>query len=607
MASPCSLHDLILVRAKANPANPAILAPGSEPLTYQQLADQLHAAALQLTRWGLGPGERVAVVLPNGPEMATAFLAVSSVCTCAPLNPAYTAEEMTFSMQDLGVKALMVSPGGGQAARQAAGRLGVAIIELEPADEPAGRFQLRADLPVEGPVPAPRVAGLEDVALVLHTSGTTSRPKIVPLTQRNLFHSVENIRACYGLRTTDRCLNMMPLFHIHGLMAALAASLVSGGSVICAPGFVPGQVIDWLTRLAPTWYTAVPTIHQAILEQARLEPGSTERTQLRFIRSCSSSLAPQVAQDLETAFGVPVVEAYGMTEASHQIASNPLPPRPRRFGSVGLPTGSTRAAILDEQGKPLPANAVGEICIRGENVIAAYEKNPSANAASFSDGWLRTGDRGSQDDDGYVYIQGRIKELINRGGEKISPREIDEALLRHPAVRQAVAFATPHPVLGEDVAAAVVLESGQAVSMQELRRFAAASLADFKVPRLILFLPEIPKGATGKIQRIGLAEKLGPELAAARAPVNPVAGRPVTSLEAEILSIWQEVLGGKTIDPQDDFFAAGGDSITAARILMLVGETCAVELSLADLFTASTVAAMAGLIEERRAGKPKTC
>ena len=288
-----------------------------------------------------------------------------------------------------------------------------------------------------------------------------------------------------------------------------------------------------------------------------------------------------------------------MTEATHQIASNPLPPHARKFGSVGQATGTTRIAILDEHGAALSNKTVGEICIRGENVMGGYENNPAANSANFIDGWLRTGDRGFIDEDGYLFIQGRLKELINRGGEKISPREIDEALLRHAAIEQAVAFSVPHPSLGEDVAAAIVLRDGQTVSAQELRQFVAGSLADFKVPRQIVFVREIPKGPTGKIQRIGLAEKLKPELEAlmTREAVGPSEVR--TPIEAELLCIWQQVLNMKKIDIQDDFLALGGDFIQAVRILAQVNERFGTELQIGDLFTISSVALMADLIQKK--------
>ncbi len=597
---PRLLYHLILNISNNSPLVPAILSPEKKSLSYRELFQHLQTTALGLTRMGIKQGDRLALVLPNGPEMATAFLAISSVCTCAPLNPAYQVDEFKFSMEDLHVKALVTFPGSEHPARQAAASLGIPIIDLMPDPGFAGIFSLACNLPVAETISEPTLAGLDDVALVLHTSGTTSRPKIVPLTHRNIFHSADNIAETYALTPTDRCLNMMPLFHIHGLMGAVAASLIAGASVVCAPGFMPGVVMAWLSELGPTWYTAVPTIHQAIMEQARRQPESGKHVRLRFIRSCSSPLAPSLAQDLETFFVAPVVEAYGMTEAAHQIASNPLPPRPHKFGSVGLATGTTRISILGEQGHVLPPNAIGEILIRGENVMSGYENNPAANQTSFIDAWLRTGDLGSLDVDGYLFIRGRIKEIINRGGEKIIPREIDEVLLRHPAVKQAVVFGVPHPSLGEDVAAAVVLQEGQTVSMQELRRFASTSLAAFKVPGLIVFIQEIPKGATGKIQRIGLADKLKAELEAVRTLETSSESEPRTLVEAEILSIWQQVFQKQSIGSQDDFLALGGDSIMAASILMLVNESFKVDLIFSDLFSAPTISSMADLVQERQ-------
>ncbi|MCJ7695615.1 MAG: acyl--CoA ligase, partial [Anaerolineaceae bacterium] len=505
---PFLLHQLISSADNNQPLSPAILAPGKEAMSYQELSKCLRVIALKLTRLGIRPGDRLATVLPNGPEMATAFLAISMVCTCAPLNPVYTFEEFKASFEDLCVKSLVISFGSEHPARKAADSLGIPVINLEADEKIAGNFCLDCDISEDISISEPILAGEDDLALVLQTSGTTSRPKIVPLTHRNIYFSMLNIKESYALKPTDRCLNMMPLFHVHGLIGSVAASLASGASVICTPGFLPDLVLDWLVELEPTWYTAVPTIHQAVLEQVRHHPEISRAMKLRFIRSCSSPLAPQVAQDLEKAFRVPVLEAYGMTEATHQIASNPLPPHPHKFGSVGCATGTTRVTILDEQGEVLPPGKVGEICISGNNVMNGYENNPVANVANFTNGWLRTGDRGTLDEDSYLFIQGRFKEFINRAGEKISPREIDEALLQHPAVKQAVAFSIPHPSLGEDVAAAVVLKPGEMVTMWELRQFTANKLADFKVPRLIVFVSDIPKGPTGKIQRIGLGEKL---------------------------------------------------------------------------------------------------
>jgi len=300
----------------------------------------------------------------------------------------------------------------------------------------------------------------------------------------------------------------MRLFHIHGLMASVTASIGAGASVVCTPGFNALRFYTWVDEVKPTWYTAVPTMHQAILGRARGHRHIIERMQLRFLRSASAPLPAPVMGELEQVFHAPVIESYGMTEASHQIASNPLPPRVRRPGSVGV-VALTQVAILDEHGKQLPPLTPGEVVIRGPNVTRGYENNPTANARAFTNGWFRTGDQGVLDEAGYLRLTGRLKELINRGGEKVSPLEVDEVLMDHPAVAQVVTFAMPNHHLGEEVAAAGVVRDGQTLTDRELREFASSRLADFKVPRKIVFVNEIPKGATGKLQRIGLAAKLG--------------------------------------------------------------------------------------------------
>ncbi|MEK7261749.1 MAG: AMP-binding protein, partial [Pseudomonadota bacterium] len=343
---------------------------------------------------------------------------------------------------------------------------------------------------------------------VLHTSGTTSRPKIVPLSQRNICASAGHIRDILNLTPADRGLSIMPLFHIHGLIGSVLSTLAAGGSVFCTPGFNALKFFAWMDEAKPTWYTAVPTMHQAILTRAANNREVIARHPLRFIRSSSSSLPPQVLHELEQVFNAPVLESYGMTEASHQMTSNPLPPRPHKPGTVGIAAG-LEVSIMDENGKLLGPDATGEVVIRGPNVTNGYENNPKANAEGFRNGWFRTGDQGVLDAEGYLTITGRLKEIINRGGEKISPREVDEVLMDHPAIQQVVTFAMPHPKLGEDVAAAVVLREGKSANEKEIREFVATRLADFKVPRKILILDEIPKGATGKLQRIGLAQKLG--------------------------------------------------------------------------------------------------
>ena len=491
----------LLASGDANAA--AIAAPGREPLTYEALRDEVARLAGQLRALGVERGERVAIVLPDGPEMVVAFLAVAICATVAPLNPAYREEEFRFYLDDLNAKAL-VTRAGEAAEAHAAAPASVLRVALE---GDAGALRLSHDGAPVAPV-EPRFAAPDDVALVLHTSGTTSRPKLVPLTQRNLTTSATNIVAALALGEADRCLNVMPLFHIHGLIAAVLSSLASGGCVACTPGFDAFRFFDWLDELKPSWYTAVPTMHQLILTRAGRNSDVIGRNPLRFLRSSSASLPPSVMEELERVFGAPMVEAYGMTEASHQMSCNPLPPAERKPGSVGKGTG-VEVSIMDAEGRLLSGGETGEVVIQGGNVTAGYEHNPEANAGAFSDGWFRTGDQGYLDGDGYLFLTGRLKEIINRGGEKVSPREIDEVLLQHPAIAQAVAFAVPHQRLGEDVAAAIVLAGGATLTEREVRDFAAQHLAAFKVPRKVVTVDEIPKGPTGKLQRIGLAKQLG--------------------------------------------------------------------------------------------------
>ena len=490
-----------------DPSHIALAAPGRSPLTFTQLRTQVTATIASLNQSGIGRGDRVAIVLPNGPEMASTFVSVAVGATAAPLNPAYRVEEFEFYLTDLNAKALIVASNDDTAARTVAKRLNVPVIELQAdATGPAGSFSLT----MEGATATSNsgIASSDDIALILHTSGTTSRPKIVPLTQRNVCASARNVRDTLRFTAEDRGINIMPLFHIHGLIAGLLAPLAAGSQVNCTPGFNALKFFTWMTNAKPTWYSAVPTMHQTILARVSNNAEAIATNPLRFIRSSSASLPPQVLLELEKVFNCPVIESYGMTEAAHQMTSNPLPSAKRIPGSVGIAAGP-EVAIMDDTGKLLPPERVGEIVIRGENVTLGYENNAKANAEAFSNGWFRTGDQGVMNAEGYLTLTGRLKEIINRGGEKISPREVDDVLMDHPAVQQVITFAMPHDKLGEDVAAAVVLRDGASATEIELREFVSKRLADFKVPRKILFLEEIPKGATGKLQRIGLAAKLG--------------------------------------------------------------------------------------------------
>jgi acyl-CoA synthetase (AMP-forming)/AMP-acid ligase II/thioesterase domain-containing protein len=588
---PVTLVELLGAAAVRAPGATALVAPGRPPLTYAELVDQAGRTAAALRDAGAARDDVVALVVDNGPEAASAFLALAGASVCAPLNPAYREAELDFYLGDLGARLVVVGRGTASPVREVAASHGIDVLELEPdLSAGAGAFVLAgthapAGRPEAGPAP-------DDVALMLHTSGTTSRPKLVPLTHRNLCASAANVASVLELRASDRCLNVMPLFHIHGLVAALLASLRSGGSVACTPGFHAVNVFGWARELHPTWLTAVPTMLQAIL--ARVGDEQAALAGLRFVRSSSSALPVPVLEGLERALGVPVLEAYGMTEAAHQMASNRLPPAERLPGSVGAAAGP-EIAILDEHGAELPAGSIGEVAIRGVNVFAGYTANPEANAAAFTNGWFRTGDGGRLDERGGLRLSGRLKEIINRAGEKIAPAEIEDILLRHPAVAQAVTFAIPDSRLGEEVGAAVVLVERDGAGERELQDFVAQTVAPFKVPRTILLVDEIPKGATGKLQRIGLHERLGvgpPQsdpggAAAANVP-------PRTYPERLVARVWCEVLDHPRIGVHDDFFALGGDSIlgaeAVARIRDLTGRD---DLPLVSIVRAPTVASFA--------------
>jgi thioesterase domain-containing protein/acyl carrier protein len=368
--------------------------------------------------------------------------------------------------------------------------------------------------------------------------------------------------------------------------------------VACAPGFYATRFFAWIEELRPTWYTAVPTMHQAIVARAQAHRETIARHPLRFIRSSSSALAPTLMAELEAAFQAPVIESYGMTEASHQMASNPLPPAKRKPGSVGMAAGP-EIAILDEAGNLLPEGKRGEVAIRGENVTRGYENNPAANQGAFSNGWFRTGDQGYLDSEGYLFLTGRLKELINRGGEKISPWEVDEVLLEHPGIAQAITFAIPHLQLGEDVGAAVVLRENASLTEMQVREFVAGRLAAFKAPRVVRIVEEIPKGATGKVQRIGLAQKLGIEPLDERgAETSAPTAAPRTALEGRLIEIWREVLEIEQIGIQDNFFALGGDSVLATQLIARAGETLAASVPFLRFLERPTIAGMAESIEQ---------
>ena len=481
----------------------AITSENKSQISYKNLKIFIDNISKQLSGNGITNKDRAAIVLPNGPTMATSFLGISSYMSAAPLNPSYKSEEYEFYLKDLNPKILIVEKNSKNPSIEIAKKLNIEICELKiHKDQPEGLFNLfenKSDysLPDEN-----------DEALVLHTSGTTSRPKIVPLSNNNIYSSSENISKSLDLTDKDHCLNIMPLFHIHGLIAVLATSMKVGASICASSGFNALKFLDLAKSEKITWYSGVPTMHQAILLRANKSGDVAKKLNLRLIRSSSASLPPAVFKNLNEVFNCPVIEAYGMTEATHQMTSNPLPPKQQKAGFVGIPAGP-EVCIMDDNGNILKQGNVGEICIKGDNVTLGYENNDDANKTSFTNGWFRTGDQGYFDNDGYLKISGRLKEIINKGGEKISPLEVDNILMDHPSIDQAVCFGYEDKMLGENIASAIIIKDGMECSENEVLNYAEKKLAKFKIPKKIFFVDEIPKGATGKLQRNVLAKKFG--------------------------------------------------------------------------------------------------
>jgi acyl-CoA synthetase (AMP-forming)/AMP-acid ligase II/aryl carrier-like protein len=597
------VYHLLQVQAERHPDALAILAPGRAPLTYGRLHRHIDQVMQTLHALGLGRHDRIALVLPNGPEMAVAFLAVAASATCAPLNPTYSADELDLALAQLRTKALLIQAGMDSPGRAVARARGLCIIELSPLREAeAGLFTLSAEKPLRA---APQGYALpDDVALVLQTAGSTARPKMVPLTHTNICTAAHNMRTAFALVASDCSVNVMPLFHLHGLMTSVLASLVTGASTVCPPGFSAPHFFAWLEEFRPTWYSAVPTIHQAVLARAVQHRETIASCPLRLIRSGSAALPSQVREDLARVFKARVIETYGMTEASGHVTCNPLPPRAWRAGSVGVAAGP-EVAIMDEAGTLLPAGETGEVVVHGPTVMQGYDDDPTANQSAFTHGWFRSGDQGYMDPEGYLCIIGRLKEIINRGGEKIAPQEVEEVLMAHPAVAQAVAFAVPEARLGEDIAAAVVLRQDATATDRDIRAFAALRLATFKVPRQVCIVDDLPHSSTGKLQRLGLAETLGLTALDRAEPVRHVDLVALcTPVEALLTGLWAQVLGVERVGLHDNFFTLGGDSLLATQLLARIREAMLVEVSFFNLFETPSVAGMARTIQTANQAEP---
>ena len=522
-----------------------------------------------------------------------AIIAVATAAVCVPLNPSFTADEWQRCFGDLQIAALLTRADMGSASRAVAHALGIPVIDLSPVPGAGiGAFKLTGS----GTRPAvdnELVPRADDDAFILLTSGTAARPKLVPLTHESVCRSAHNAGAVLQLGPQDQSLSVLPLFHAHGLISALLTALAAGSSIVCTSGFDPAAFFRWLTEFRPTWYTAVPAVHRALLSEADREKLSLQSCSLRVIRSASACLPASVLSELESRFGVPVIETYGMTEAASQIAANTL--ALRKPGSVGKSAGA-EIAIMDNGGRRLAAGERGEIVLRGPTITRGYDGDIAGTEAAFRDGWFRTGDVGYLDQDGYLFIAGRIKDIINRGGQKIAPAEVEEVLLAHPDLLEAVVFSIPHRRLGEEVAAAIVPRPGRKVAPAKLRNFLIERLARFKIPSVIRIVREIPKGPNGKVRRSGLAAALSMTIEA-RPKYDRSRSRRAPTWSAKLASTWADLLELNQIGIDQNVFALGADSLTVTQVLSRLRANFGVNLSFNDIFDAPTVAALAARLE----------
>lgn len=591
MSAAETIAELLGRQAGLRPHRPALTAPDRPPLTYGELNTLVTATALAWRNLGFGRGDRLAVAVPNGVDLSVALLSVMNAATAVPLGHDAPPNECARHLRGARATALVVEEAAGNAAARAAEAMGLPVIEVRP----AGPRLRTAVGQRNAPGRAQEPVRATDTALLLRTSGTTGEPKLVAISQARLCLSARNIASGLELTEGDRCLNVMPLSHAHGLLTPLLATLTAGGQVECLPGFDADEFFGALSRCDPTWYSAVPTIHQEILTEADRHREVIAAVSLRFVRSASAPLPEQVRSRLENTFRAPVIESYGMTETTSVVASNPLPPRMRKAGSVGLPVGC-QLAVVDGDGRPVAPGQVGEIAVRGPTVADGYDHDDEATAAAFVDGWFHTGDLGRFDEDGYLYLVGRTKETVNRGGLTVSPFEIEQVLQSHPAVAQAVVFPLPHPSLGEDIGVAVVPAEGARLTEREIRTYAAQHLTPALIPSRVVLVDSIPHGAQGKVQRLELH---------ARLPMPPVGfAQPRTRLQQTLVVIWQSVLGRERIGVHDNFFDLGGDSLRAVPLAEAIARHTGVPVTVVDVFAFPTVALQAEFVDTRRAAGP---
>jgi acyl-CoA synthetase (AMP-forming)/AMP-acid ligase II/thioesterase domain-containing protein/acyl carrier protein len=562
-----SLAEYVRTHATLQPHAPALVAAARPTCTYGQLdahLDRLCATLAELSPTG---DAVIAVAASGGPELFTAIVAAMCRGICAPFDPSRPTAEIDAFLAEIKPALVLADDGALLRHQDAFHRNGVGIVRMSTtAAAPAGIFDVFVEEPLDEPSARPAREATnagDDVVLLLCSSGTTALAKIVPHTLPGLMHIFNEVVATIDLRSTDRCLNAAPLYHVHGIVHVIGASLVAGASVIWPAEISAAAIVEAMRTEGATWYTSSPPIHRAILSHTRRAPQPVAHS-LRFIRSSSAPLDPQVAAALEVAFGVPLLEGYGTTEAPSATLN---PPAARKLGSVGRALGC-EIAIFD-----------GEVGIRGANV-----------APSYANGWYLTGDAGHIDADGYLYITGRLNELINVGGQKVAPGDAEAALLTHPAVADAVAFSLPHPTLGEHVAAVVVLRPEVPVTMTHLIEHAALLLPRAAVPFAIHPVAAIERDASGKVRRRELTAKFARNPHVVQAATLQAGDD--ASLQA-IARIWEDVLEYAPVALDENFFAAGGDSLRAISVMTRIEADLGISLSMDMLLFAPTIRELA--------------
>jgi acyl-CoA synthetase (AMP-forming)/AMP-acid ligase II/thioesterase domain-containing protein len=554
----CAALRAIAQFAESAPLAPALIEPNGITLSYKELWDQIEAVNRRLRQAGIEPGQRVAVLLPQGMRQILAFLGALKEHSAIPVQSKTISSEVAAYLKRLSVAALITSEEFPEEI-EAAFQSGVTVLMANKGDPP-GAWPVHA-----GHATPKSITEAGNAILFLITSATTGNCKIVPLSALNLDAGNASTRDWGALTSNDRLLFMVALCHRLGVESALA-QLLAGGAMIVTNGFDPSAFIHWLNDLRPTWYVSAPAVHQSILTLLKSKRPSSPHS-LRLLQSAGAPLPSEVGQELETILGVPVLNGYGATEA-HYIATQPIPPNDLPPQSAGRSCIS-KIGILSPAGDFLLPGEEGEIVARGAPVFPGYYDDPEATRLAFHQGWFRTGDLGHLDQDGNLYVTGRLKEMINRGGEKILPGEVDAAFASHPAVLEAAAFGVPHPTLGEDVACAVVLRKATEPqpSARELRRHAAQHLAPFKVPHRIHFVDEIPRGELGKPQRWMLTEQLSGRNSAPPTPAEIKEEIAANGIVIVLHEIWSRILSREDLGFDEDFFAAGGDSLAAINML----------------------------------------